>query len=144
MAAVGRKFYAILRATVIYCAYPPLLRLQPLSPAQSIRMTSIAGKTDLSGLTPQVPIPAHTQSIRPPSTGTWEERWHPLREEWVIIAAHRQSRPWTGASVNGDAESEPPYVFDCYLCPGNARVSGAKNPAYSDIFVFDNDLPCVA
>src|SRR5215831_12916812 len=20
----------------------------------------------------------------------WEERWHPLREEWVIIAAHRQ------------------------------------------------------
>ena len=21
---------------------------------------------------------------------TWEERWHPLREEWVIVAAHRQ------------------------------------------------------
>ena len=22
----------------------------------------------------------------------------------------------------------PPYVADCYLCPGNARVSGARNP----------------
>ena len=29
-------------------------------------------------------------------TGTWEERWHPLREEWVIVAAHRQNRPWVG------------------------------------------------
>ena len=26
----------------------------------------------------------------------WEERWHPLREEWVIIAAHRNNRPWSG------------------------------------------------
>jgi len=76
--------------------------------------------------------------------GTWEERWHPLREEWVIVAAHRQSRPWTGASVNGESIAEPKYVADCYLCPGNARVSGAQNPDYSGIFVFDNDLPCVA
>ena len=22
----------------------------------------------------------------------WEECWHPLREEWIIIAAHRQNR----------------------------------------------------
>ena len=29
----------------------------------------------------------------------WEERWHPLREEWVIVAAHRQNRPWTGEKV---------------------------------------------
>ena len=62
----------------------------------------------------------------------------------MIVAAHRQSRPWTGASVNGDAIGEPPYVADCYLCPGNARVSGAQNPPYTGIFVFDNDLPCVA
>ena len=26
----------------------------------------------------------------------WEQRWHPLREEWVIVAAHRQDRPWQG------------------------------------------------
>ena len=29
----------------------------------------------------------------------WEERWHPLREEWVIVAAHRQNRPWSGGTV---------------------------------------------
>jgi UDPglucose--hexose-1-phosphate uridylyltransferase len=73
----------------------------------------------------------------------WEERWHPLREEWVIVAAHRQSRPWSGAEV---APAMPaPQRFDpaCYLCPGNVRVSGAVNPSYAGTFVFDNDHPCV-
>jgi len=74
---------------------------------------------------------------------TWEERWHPLREEWVIVAAHRQDRPWHGETV-APAESElPAYVSDCYLCPGNARVSGQRNPAYTGTLVFDNDHPCV-
>lgn len=75
----------------------------------------------------------------------WEERWHPLREEWVIIAAHRQNRPWHGDTV-GDLASRrtvPDYVKDCYLCPGNQRVGGARNDNYRDIFVFDNDHPCV-
>ena len=77
--------------------------------------------------------------------GTWEERWHPLREEWVIIAAHRNDRPWTGESIDAGAKAEEPaYVPDCYLCPGNKRVGGARNDAYTGIFVFDNDLPCVA
>jgi UDPglucose--hexose-1-phosphate uridylyltransferase len=78
------------------------------------------------------------------TSSNWEERWHPLREEWVIVAAHRQSRPWTGASVGSAEVQEPAYVSDCYLCPGNDRVSGSKNPPYKDIYVFDNDLPCVA
>jgi galactose-1-phosphate uridylyltransferase len=26
--------------------------------------------------------------------GNWEKRWHPLRREWVVYAAHRNSRPW--------------------------------------------------
>ncbi len=79
-----------------------------------------------------------------PAAGVWEERWHPLREEWVIIAAHRQDRPWIGATVTAaPAESTPPYVHDCYLCPGNLRVGGARNPAYTGTFVFDNDHPCV-
>jgi UDPglucose--hexose-1-phosphate uridylyltransferase len=29
----------------------------------------------------------------------WEQRWHPLRQEWVIVAAHRQLRPWRGEQV---------------------------------------------
>ncbi|MDQ3705727.1 MAG: galactose-1-phosphate uridylyltransferase [Chloroflexota bacterium] len=73
----------------------------------------------------------------------WEERWHPLREEWVIIAAHRQHRPWSGDTVQVERKDTPAYAPDCYLCPGNHRVSGARNPAYEGTFVFDNDLPCV-
>ena len=74
---------------------------------------------------------------------TWEERWHPLREEWVIVAAHRQDRPWSGETVKHESATQPHYVEDCYLCPGNRRVSGEVNPAYTGVFVFDNDHPCV-
>ena len=73
----------------------------------------------------------------------WEERWHPLREEWVIVAAHRQSRPWSGAEVAGQAPKPPAFDPTCYLCPGNARIGGTTNPAYTGTFVFDNDHPCV-
>lgn len=74
----------------------------------------------------------------------WEQRWHPLREEWVIVAAHRQERPWSGSTVEQQAVELPAYVEDCYLCPGNARVHGQVNPSYTDVFVFDNDHPCVS
>jgi UDPglucose--hexose-1-phosphate uridylyltransferase len=77
----------------------------------------------------------------------WEERWHPLREEWVIIAAHRQDRPWSGQTIGESlpaaSRSNPEYAADCYLCPGNARVGGRRNENYPGIFVFDNDHPCV-
>jgi UDPglucose--hexose-1-phosphate uridylyltransferase len=73
----------------------------------------------------------------------WEERWHPLREEWVIVAAHRQNRPWIGETVASRTEPTPTYVADCYLCPGNTRVSGRVNDRYDRTFVFDNDHPCV-
>jgi UDPglucose--hexose-1-phosphate uridylyltransferase len=74
----------------------------------------------------------------------WEERWHPLREEWVIVAAHRQDRPWSGEVVDAKSPApQPEYVEDCYLCPGNARVGGRRNEKYFGIYVFDNDHPCV-
>ncbi|HEY0376395.1 MAG TPA: galactose-1-phosphate uridylyltransferase [Pyrinomonadaceae bacterium] len=73
----------------------------------------------------------------------WEERWHPLREEWVIIAAHRQNRPWSGSTIEHEEERPPVYVPDCYLCPGNVRVSGRRNDDYAGTFVFDNDHPSV-
>src|SRR6266568_2676885 len=78
-----------------------------------------------------------------PTSGIWEERWHPLREEWIVVAAHRQNRPWIGAIVEGQDTLPPDYVEDCYLCPGNQRVSGAMNPHYIHTYVFDNDHPCV-
>ena len=75
----------------------------------------------------------------------WEERWHPLRQEWVIVSAHRNERPWQGERVAEDARAlaRPPYSPDCYLCPGNARSSGQRNDRYTGVFVFDNDHPCV-
>ena len=54
---------------------------------------------------------------------TWEQRWHPLREEWVIIAAHRNDRPWDGTTLGSDEAETEPYRPDCPLCPGNLRSS---------------------
>ncbi|MBN9391645.1 MAG: galactose-1-phosphate uridylyltransferase [Chloroflexi bacterium] len=85
---------------------------------------------------------AHQAGNTASKAGMWEERWHPLREEWVIIAAHRQSRPWIGQTVSGKTTPPPTYVDDCYLCPGNQRISGQRNPAYTGVYVFDNDHPC--
>lgn len=77
------------------------------------------------------------------SSGAWEQRWHPLREEWVVIAAHRQDRPWQGERAAAAPVPAPSYVEDCYFCPRNVRVSGVRNPDYQSVFVFDNDHPCV-
>jgi UDPglucose--hexose-1-phosphate uridylyltransferase len=77
-------------------------------------------------------------------TVVWEQRWHPLREEWVIIAAHRQNRPWTGETIQSAAAELPEYDPACYFCPGNKRVSGKQNPDYEQTFVFDNDHACVS
>lgn len=73
----------------------------------------------------------------------WEERWHPLRREWVIISGHRDTRPWHGETVAGSGPALDRYAAECYLCPGNLRVSGKRNPAYAGVHVFDNDHPCV-
>lgn len=75
---------------------------------------------------------------------TWEERWHPLREEWVIVAAHRQNRPWSGETLAADEKLIPECVEDCFLCPRNRRISGEVNPDYAQILVFDNDHPNAA
>jgi UDPglucose--hexose-1-phosphate uridylyltransferase len=31
---------------------------------------------------------------------TWEQRWHPLRREWVVVAAHRENHAWTVSKVH--------------------------------------------
>lgn len=77
-----------------------------------------------------------------PFEGKWEQRWHPLRREWVVYSAHRNSRPWDGKR-EAPAEASPAYDPRCYLCPGNSRVHGHQNPDYKDVFIFDNDHPVV-
>ena len=73
---------------------------------------------------------------------TWEQRWHPLREEWVVVAAHRNDRPWVGAAAPAPV-APPSNDPDCALCPGNLRVDDRRNPDYQGVYTFDNDHPCV-
>lgn len=71
----------------------------------------------------------------------WEQRWHPLREEWVLFTSHRGGRPWIG-ETHAPVEVDPPaYDPTCALCPGNRRLRG-ENPAYTGTYWFTNDLPC--
>ena len=71
----------------------------------------------------------------------WEQRWHPLREEWVLFTSHRGGRPWLGEKTLPREEVIPAYDPTCALCPGNPRLIG-RNPAYTGAYVFTNDLPC--
>ena len=36
--------------------------------------------------------------------------------------------------------ARPAYDPDCYLCPGNVRANGERNPAYDSTFAFTNDF----
>jgi UDPglucose--hexose-1-phosphate uridylyltransferase len=40
-------------------------------------------------------------------------------------------------------DQRPEYDPKCYLCPGNTRVGGKQNPAYTSTFNFENDFPAV-
>ncbi len=66
-------------------------------------------------------------------------RFNPLTGEWVLVSAHRTGRPWKGAVDPVYPEVLPEYDPSCYLCPGNERAGGTRNPDYSDQFVFTND-----
>jgi len=50
--------------------------------------------------------------------------------EWVIVAGHRQNRPWSGSTVGERPRDRPAYAADCFLCPGNERVGAARNETY--------------
>jgi UDPglucose--hexose-1-phosphate uridylyltransferase len=71
----------------------------------------------------------------------WEQRWHPLREEWVLYTSHRGGRPWLGETKKVEEPEIPAYDPSCALCPGNPRLHGV-NPHYTGVFWFTNDLPC--
>jgi len=66
-------------------------------------------------------------------------RFNPLTREWLLVSPHRTDRPWQGQVERGAAAAEVEYDPRCYLCPGNARAGGARNPQYASTFVFTND-----
>jgi UDPglucose--hexose-1-phosphate uridylyltransferase len=67
-------------------------------------------------------------------------RFNPLTGEWVLVSPHRMLRPWQGQVEAAEMDRRPRYDPACYLCPGNERAGGERNPAYEDVFVFDNDF----
>lgn len=67
-------------------------------------------------------------------------RQNPLTGEWVLVSPHRMKRPWQGQIEKTAQETRSAYDPTCYLCPGNTRAGGIKNPAYDSTFVFTNDF----
>ncbi len=66
-------------------------------------------------------------------------RYNPLTREWILVSPHRTQRPWQGQVDEPTREQRPAHDPQCYLCTGNARAGGARNPDYAGVFVFDND-----
>jgi UDPglucose--hexose-1-phosphate uridylyltransferase len=67
-------------------------------------------------------------------------RRNPLTGQWVLVSPHRNRRPWQGQQEPPDTRALPSHDPDCYLCPGNPRVGGEHNPAYTGTYVFANDF----
>ncbi|NUN97277.1 MAG: UDP-glucose--hexose-1-phosphate uridylyltransferase [Candidatus Omnitrophica bacterium] len=67
-------------------------------------------------------------------------RFNPLSGDWVLVSPQRTERPWLGKVESPPPENLPRFDPDCYLCPGNARAGGVKNPDYDTTFVFTNDF----
>jgi UDPglucose--hexose-1-phosphate uridylyltransferase len=70
-------------------------------------------------------------------------RFNPLTGEWVLVSPQRTERPWQGQVERPPQEERPAYDPQCYLCPGNERAGGVRNPSYEHTFVFTNDFPAL-
>ena len=67
-------------------------------------------------------------------------RRNPLTGDWLLVSPQRTARPWQGQVEKVPPEQRPAYDPNCYLCPGNERAGGARNPNYTGTFVFENDF----
>lgn len=67
-------------------------------------------------------------------------RFNPLTGDWLLVSPQRGERPWLGQVEKAPQENLPAYDPECYLCPGNMRAGGERNPDYSSTFTFTNDF----
>lgn len=67
-------------------------------------------------------------------------RLNPLTGQWVLVSPHRAKRPWQGQQEPADEPARLAHDPQCYLCAGNPRVTGERNPDYRGTFVFTNDF----
>lgn len=70
-------------------------------------------------------------------------RYNPLLREWILVSPQRTQRPWQGETTKPNLTPGVQYDPTCYLCPGNARSGGMRNPQYTSVFAFDNDFPAL-
>ncbi|NWF68268.1 MAG: UDP-glucose--hexose-1-phosphate uridylyltransferase [Chloroflexi bacterium] len=70
-------------------------------------------------------------------------RLNALTGEWVLVSPHRTKRPWQGRVDRPPQDTRPPHDPNCYLCSGNVRANGERNPDYQQTFVFTNDFAAV-
>jgi UDPglucose--hexose-1-phosphate uridylyltransferase len=70
-------------------------------------------------------------------------RFDPLAGRWVLVSPQRNLRPWDGRREDAAAAPRPAHDPDCYLCAGNLRANGQRNPRYTGPWVFDNDFPAL-
>lgn len=67
-------------------------------------------------------------------------RYNPLTDQWILVSPHRAKRPWQGQKETLAQQQLPVHDPDCFLCPGNTRVTGDRNPDYAATYVFTNDF----
>ncbi len=79
-------------------------------------------------------LPAH---LRP------HRRLNPLTGRHVLVSPQRSLRPWQGQDEPPVAAAGLGHDPGCYLCAGNARVGGVRNPDYAGVYIFDNDFPAL-
>jgi UDPglucose--hexose-1-phosphate uridylyltransferase len=70
-------------------------------------------------------------------------RQNPLTGEWVLVSPQRLDRPWLGRVDPPASAARPAHDAACYLCPGNLRAGGERNPPYRQALVFTNDFPAL-
>jgi UDPglucose--hexose-1-phosphate uridylyltransferase len=75
--------------------------------------------------------PPDTRELPAPATAT-QARYDALLDEWVYIAAHRQTR------------THLPSADQCPLCPTTAEFAGEVPAAAYDVAVFENRFPSLA
>jgi UDPglucose--hexose-1-phosphate uridylyltransferase len=84
-----------------------------------------------------LPVPSRPLNLVP------HRRYNPLLRQWILVSPQRTDRPWQGETSKPVVSKGLAYDPACYLCPGNARSGGVRNPAYTGVFAFDNDFPAL-